>query len=54
MAEMFTVEELQDLKDRALSLGSNEDDASLRAALQLLGEAADNLIPKVQAAQSAD
>ena len=52
MAEAFTVRELEELRDRAQELGRDEDDASLRAALQLLGEAAHNLIPKVQAAES--
>lgn len=51
MAENFSVEELEELRDRALSLGRDEADASLRAALQLLGEAVDNLIPKVRAAE---
>ena len=54
MAEPFTVEELEELRDRALELGSDEADASLRAALQLLGEAADNLVPKVHAAERTD
>ncbi len=51
MAEGFTVQELEELRDRAHELGTEEQDASLRAALQLLGEAAHNLVPKVQAAE---
>lgn len=51
MAENLTVEELEELRDRAHALATDEQDASLRAALQLLGEAADNLIPKVQATE---
>ena len=46
------MQELEQLRDRAHELGREEDDAGLRAALQLLGEAADNLIPKVQAAEA--
>jgi hypothetical protein len=51
MAEAFTVQELEELRDRAFALGSDESDASLRTALQLLGEAVDNLVPKVHAAE---
>jgi hypothetical protein len=51
LADRFSVQELEELRDRAHALGTAEEDASLRAALQLLGEAADNLIPKVQAAE---
>ena len=48
MAEHFTQEELQQLADRANELATEqESDAGLRAALQLLAEAAANLIPKV-------
>ena len=48
MADLFTEQELQQVHDRALELASQyEDDASLRAALQLLAESAANLIPKV-------
>ncbi|MDQ3993980.1 MAG: hypothetical protein M3265_04215 [Actinomycetota bacterium] len=54
MAEDFSVEELEELRDRAHALANAEQDASLRAALQLLGEAADNLVPKVQAADRAE
>ena len=48
MADLFSTEELEQLQDRASALASQyEDDASLRTALQLLAEAAGNLIPKV-------
>ena len=48
VAERFTQEELQQLQDRAHELAQDqESDAGLRAALQLLAEAAGNLIPKV-------
>ena len=50
MAELFTTEELENIQERALALASErEDSAGLRTALQLLGEAAGNLIPKVAA-----
>jgi hypothetical protein len=49
VAEMFTQAELQELQQRAQDLAQEyESDASLRAALQLLGEAAGNLIPRVE------
>ena len=48
MEELFTRDEVEEIRDRAFALaGEYESDASLRAALQLLGEAADNLVPKV-------
>jgi hypothetical protein len=50
MAEAFTEQELEELRDRAHELARDEDDPGLRSALQLLGETANNLIPKVQAA----
>ena len=50
MAEAFSEQELESLRDRAHELARDEDDPGLRSALQLLGEAADNLIPKVRAA----
>ena len=51
MAEPFSQEELQQLQERAMELAhEQEQDASLRAALQLLGEAAGNLTPKVATA----
>jgi hypothetical protein len=52
VAEAFTEQELEGLRDRAHALARDEEDPGLRAALQLLGEAADNLIPKVRAASS--
>ena len=49
VAEMFTQAELEELQQRAQDLSQeHESDASLRAALQLLGEAAGNLIPRVE------
>ena len=48
MPELFSQEELEELQQRASELASeHEDDASLRTALQLLAEAAGNLIPKL-------
>jgi hypothetical protein len=46
---MFTQSELEELQRRALDLAEeNSTDAGLRAALQLLGEAAGNLVPRVE------
>ena len=50
MAEAFTEQELEELRDPAHELAREQDDPGLRSALQLLGETADNLIPKVRAA----
>ena len=48
MAEPFSPEELQQLHDRAMELAQDqESDASLRTSLQLLAEAAANLMPKI-------
>lgn len=48
MAEPFSPEELQQLHDRAMELAQDqESDASLRTGLQLLAEAAANLMPKI-------
>ena len=48
MEVLFTREEVEEIRDRAFALAAEyESDASLRAALQLFGEAADNLVPKV-------
>jgi hypothetical protein len=53
MAEPFTAEELKALQDRANELAlEQESDASQRTALQLLAEAAGNLIPKLGERQS--
>lgn len=54
MAELFTAEELEAIRDRAHELATDEEDAGLRAALQLFGEAAENLIPKVRAAGASE
>ena len=54
MAEMFTVDELRSLQERAESLAKeHESDAGLRAALQVLGEAAANLNQKLPGADPA-
>ncbi len=51
MAERFTQEELQALHDRAMELAQEqEQDASLRTALQLLAESALNVAPKIPTA----
>jgi hypothetical protein len=48
VAELFTQEELEAIHARANELASQyEDDASLRTALQLLAEAAANVVPKL-------
>ena len=50
MAERFTSEELEQLQQRATELAhEQESDAGLRAALQLLAEAAGNLSAKIPA-----
>ncbi|MDP8910460.1 MAG: hypothetical protein M3M94_00145 [Actinomycetota bacterium] len=49
MAELFSPQELEEIERRAHELASeHESDAGLRAALQLLAEAAGNLLPKVR------
>ncbi len=46
---MFTQEELQEIQERANELAQgDETDASTRTALQLLAEAAGNLVPRVE------
>ncbi len=52
MAELFSEQELEEIRDRAHDLAADEEDAGLRASLQLLAEAADNLIPKVRASEA--
>jgi len=48
VAERFTSEELEELQQRATELAlEQESDASMRTALQLLGEAAANLGAKI-------
>ena len=48
MAELFTSQELEELQQRATELASeHESDAGLRSALQLLAEAAGNLVHKI-------
>ena len=47
MAELFTHQELEEIEQRSHALATEQDDASLRTALQVLGEAAANLRAKV-------
>ena len=55
MAEIpFSIEELNDIRERANSAATDADDASLRTALQVLGEAAANLAIKLPGAETPD
>ncbi len=55
MAEIpFSIEELNDIRERANSAATDVDDASLRTALQVLGEAAANLAVKLPGAETPD
>ena len=55
MAEIpFSIEELNDIRERANSAATNADDATLRTALQVLGEAAANLAIKLPGAETPD
>ncbi len=55
MAEIpFSIEELNDIRERANSAATDADDASLRTALQVLGEAAANLSVKLPGAETPD
>ena len=55
MTERFTAEELQALHERAMALAQEQEmDASLRTALQLLAEAAANVVPKLPTAPAPD
>ena len=47
MTEPFTREELAELSQRASKLAQEQDDAGVRTALQVLGEAAANLGAKL-------
>ena len=47
MAELFTQQELEEIERRANTLATEQDDARLRTALQVLEEAAANLRAKV-------
>jgi hypothetical protein len=49
VAELFTNEELAEIEQRAQQLAVEQEDASMRTALQVLGEAAANLRAKVPA-----
>lgn len=49
VAEMFTQAELEEIQERATELAQgDETDASTRTALQLLAEAAANVVPRVE------
>jgi hypothetical protein len=50
----FSQEELQEIRDRANGAATEVDDASLRTALQVLGEAAANLAAKIPGGPSPD
>ena len=50
----FSQEELQEIRDRANGAATEVDDASLRTALQVLGEAAANLAAKIPGGDSPD
>ncbi|MBW3592515.1 MAG: hypothetical protein KY396_02360 [Actinobacteria bacterium] len=55
MAEFpFSKEELNDIRERANQAATDADDASLRTALQVLGEAAANLAVKLPGADTPD
>ena len=55
MAEFpFSQEELNDIRERANEAATDAEDASLRTALQVLGEAAANLSVKLPGAKSPD
>jgi hypothetical protein len=43
VAEPFTNDELEEIERRAMELASEQEDAGMRTALQVLGEAAANL-----------
>ena len=50
----FTIEELEDIRTRAHDSATEVDDASLRTAIQVLGEAAANLAAKLPGAETPD
>ena len=50
----FSIEELEDIRGRAEASATAVDDASLRTALQVLGEAAANLASKLPGAATPD
>ncbi len=55
MAEIpFSKEELNEIRERANDAATNADDASLRTALQVLGEAAANLAVKLPGGETPD
>ena len=50
----FSQEELSDIRERANGAATDAEDASLRTALQVLGEAAANLAAKLPGGPSPD
>ncbi len=50
----FSQEELNDIRERANGAATDVEDASLRTALQVLGEAAANLAAKLPGAATPD
>ena len=50
----FSIEELNEIRERANGAATDADDASLRTALQVLGEAAANLAIKLPGAETPD
>ncbi len=50
----FSQEELNDIRERAASAATDAEDASLRTALQVLGEAAANLSAKLPGGATPD
>ncbi len=50
----FTREELEGIQERATQRALEEEDSSIRTALQVLGEAAANLAVKLPAAEGAE
>ena len=50
----FSQEELNDIRERANGAAADAEDASLRTALQVLGEAAANLAVKLPGSNTPD
>ena len=50
----FTRDELESIHERAMDASQAEQDSSIRAALQVLGEAAANLAAKLPGAEAPD
>lgn len=47
--QSFTRSELESIRDRAMGLAGHQEDAGMRTALQLLGEAAANVAIRLPA-----